>query len=716
MTLPPEILALRPAPHPLIPPHTEEEAEAWMARLAAAATAGAERQPELAAMVGDLMQRRAVITAAHWDRGQPLATDPFRDGFELPQWADADLVLGLKGPRTLERLRALAAQWDAAPHVRRLPEALRRQLGRLPKSILEATILVLVLLGGNRAAKSQYFGKRCMEDAMRIPGLNIRCVAGEDMDQSRENQQDIIWQNLPVEYKRLNGTRDPRRIYHISHTQANGFTLDKCILPNGSTFFFHASNTQEPDVLEGKILGHPLHQGIGWWGDESVRLPWIKKLMERANQYNAFGFWSFTPIDGMTPSIKEIVGEARTLMALPAECLSQERKHVPDCPAGWMPYLQLARTPKTAVMYFHTQLSPFGSGEGKTFRSFYTALCEKHALSSDDIKAKFLFGYTRDTSARCFPMWGSLNVVETSEVPETGTLRIFIDPHGNRPYALIKVLTTPGKQPHGVVVGNWPDQQRYGEWAVASSKPIEGRKGLDGEKGPAQVPNGWAALHYKKMLREWRRIEVPPALRQLLGREKWEESDFEAQMLRVRCPWHRPYIRRALHLGWRGVEPLYERIVEYYGDPRAFAVEHEQGEGKKSLELIWAERHEHPLTKESYGPIHILPASGRALKHGYKLVTDLLEWDKEHPDGFVRNLNAPRLYAVSEATQFRWCMENFTDGGGQGDQDGACKEWADLARHYAEADVRHHAKMLEDYDPRDPEWKPRQKAQAWGGY
>jgi len=79
------------------------------------------------------------------------------------------------------------------------------------------------------------------------------------------------------------------------------------------------------------------------------------------------------------------------------------------------------------------------------------------------------------------------------------------------------------------------------------------------------------------------------------------------------------------------------------------------------------------------GHLRIWPASGQKLEHGESLVSDLLAWDVEKD--FVPHINAPQLYVSEECTQVRWMFENFT---GRAGEEGACKEWSDLLRHYAE--------------------------------
>lgn len=669
------LAALLPEWHPILPSWDIDAARRTIA------AKGIEDYSRLLAM------RRQAAKDAIWDENQPTGSDPYRHGLELPHWADADYLL--KPAKTQADLEGLLHTWRSFPYVQRLPEPLRAELGVMPPATLGLAINLLILLGGNRSGKSEYCSRRVVQSAMRHPGSLILCISGEDMDQSRDNQQRLVWKYLPHDMKLLNGKRDTRGgIFHINYSRKGGFTLDKLILPNGSSILFFASGTQEPDTIQGKAPGHADARCVGVWADESVRLPWMKAALIRANYYNAIVLWSFTPIDGMTPAIKELVGAARTLKALPAELMGQERRHVPDCPPGWMPYLQIPHTPQSAVLYFHTQLSPFGAGG----RTFYDALKAQHEKSGDGIKARFAYGYTEDTTGRKFPGFTNANIVPRHLVPQVGTLRRWADPHGSRPYAHWWTLTTPGDPPTHYVVREWPDEQTHGPWAIPAEKTDStSNKWKDGERGPAQRPLGMGVVDYKKLWRAKERIPIPPALKlwskSVKGGNRRDACSTLDELLaeHVECPWHRPVLRKALLAGGR-LDELYEDIAECYFDPRFCNAEYADDEGTTCLRFKFEEAHKDPDTGAALPDCTITEAAGKDLEHGYGLITDLLSWDRNHPDGLIPGINAPRLYVVEDCTQTRWAFENFT---GLAKGEGASKEWMDLARWLAEADPRH---------------------------
>lgn len=88
------------------------------------------------------------------------------------------------------------------------------------------------------------------------------------------------------------------------------------------------------------------------WPDENLRVNWWLMLQRRLRFQQAQLIWSFTPVAGMTPTIKEAVGNApETIVSKPAELLA-DRVNVPGLPVGHMPYIQRPVTSRARVIYF----------------------------------------------------------------------------------------------------------------------------------------------------------------------------------------------------------------------------------------------------------------------------------------------------------------------------------------------------------------------------
>lgn len=153
----------------------------------------------------------------------------------------------------------------------------------------------------HNSAKSTLMARLTLHLAMNIPGARIRCWSTNE-ESSINDQQRVIWENLPQGYKNLPKKRAVDA--SISYTQKNGFTGGKLILPSikpgypGSEVIFqtYRSWSNDPQVAE------------GWWAhwiwlDESPPAKLFETLLYRL--YDARGRlgMSFTTLDGWTPII-----------------------------------------------------------------------------------------------------------------------------------------------------------------------------------------------------------------------------------------------------------------------------------------------------------------------------------------------------------------------------------------------------------------------------
>lgn len=580
--------------HPMLPLLGAEELEAGLADPVVG--------PELAEMLNRRAERIALGEA-----------DPFRYGWELEHWRAAD-----------EQLR----KWVE---------------------------LVLFIFGGNRSGKSEYAAKRIVQTAVEHGDSILMCLH-ESEASSIETQQKLIWKYLPPELKGLNDKRHP--VYKIRYTVAGGFTERKVVLPNRSELHF-VSYSQEPGAFEGWELGPGDGAiGLGAWADENMPLPWVKMLLFRLASRAAKLVWTFTPTEGMTPTIKDLVGTgAKTLESREAELLAG-RVNVQGLPEGHMPFIQEPLLEKSRVIYFFSKWNPFGRHYEQIKK-----LCAGRESGFTEIRA---YGYARDTVSRAFPGFTDVNIVAPEELPAVGTNYMFTDPAGARNWATLWVRVTPGKAPTLWIYRDWPDARRYGEWAVTASNP---RK-FDGEPGPAQIGFGHGIVQYKRVWLECETVGVGG---------KVERDPYRAGLAQRGAS--RAGSRPAAGDGYATREKIFERYI----DRRAGKNQHAAEKGGTCLveQFALEQRNERTGLVEGERMVFAL-ASGVDINEGITQVNDLLAWNTQEP--LCMGLNAPRLFVSSECKQVIWAMQNWTGADGE---KGASKDFVDLVRYLALADLRH---------------------------
>jgi hypothetical protein len=604
-------------PHPLLPLPSAEEM---------LAAVNSPDPSKLAALVEALNKRRELLAA--------VERDAYRNGFELDHWRDADRLLA-------------------------------------------ELIFVLIMLGGNRSAKSEYCAKRTVQAVVRYPGCNVLCLA-EDMDTSKETQQALIWKYMPPELRGLNQKRDPSGIYKINYSVANGFTEGKVVLPNRAKLHFKSYN-QEPGECEGWEFGARDVLTIGGWADESLRLNWLKMMIRRFKFRPAQLLWSFTPINGMTPTIKEAVGDsAVTLESRFAELLPS-RVNLPGLPVGHMPYIQRPVLERSRVIYFFSEFNKFGvmarQADGTdAYRPYYEGVKEQVAGKPSDYVKRIAYGYTEDTAGRAFPYFGGWNVKKECDLPAEGTNYHLMDPASARNWFMMWVRVTPGNPADYYIYRDWPDEQTFGEWAVPTEREVNdsNRRGWDGDAGPAQKRVlGYGVEQYKDTILT---AEVIGPNEQDPYRQKlWRASEAARQ---VNEPGTDEEEER---------EPVREEIFERLVDPRAGEDPKLQAAGTKTIVQLFQEEQRHPTTGRLTGPRMILwPASGVEMDKGHTAINQLLFFDKTQD--IVPLMNCPRLFVSERCRQVRWALENFT---GLAGETGACKDVIDLVRYMAVSGLRH---------------------------
>jgi hypothetical protein len=539
----------------------------------------------------------AAVAALYAERRQRMFLetedgDAYRYAFELPHWKDAD---------------ALLRQYE-----------------------------FLYVAGGKRASKSEWAAKRTVQAAMEYPRGKIWCLQASERT-SISAQQQLIWKYLPLEIKARNGKSDPRKVWKVNYSQAGGFTDRIIVLPNRTEIHF-LTYGQECKTYQGWDIGahrpeggyNPLIPNIGAWADEDMNLPWLETIKFRSTTRTGKMIWTFSTMEGITSTIKEFLGSPRTVQTRHAELLAN-RINLPGLPVGEMPYIQVCSSPKSAAIYFHSDLNLFGDN----YENVKT-LCAGKSSAYIEENA---YGYARDVMNKAFPLFGGWNVVDPKNVPRTGTNYQLTDPAGARNWATIWVRVAPGGDHY--IYRDWPDAQTYGEWAVPSKDP----KQPDGDAGPAQKSIGLGINQYKELFRT---LETKIS------------------------------VQASTATGSSVASPHREVIFDRYIDPRAGRNPHIDDEGGTCIidEFL-----------NEPDPLEFRPASGVERSTGITHVNTLLYFEKEKP--LVPILNAPKLFVSADCLQVIWMFSNYTDRGGE---KGGCKDFADLVRYMGLADLQYYEK------------------------
>jgi hypothetical protein len=591
-------------------------------------------------------------------------TDPLEWGFELETWRDSDgLLNGESGKQ----------------------KATEHPTSNIQHPTSNEACEVLGIFGGNRAGKTWYAVKRACQTAELFAGARI-AILSEGETPSISTVQPMAWFYFKGRYGHLNGKRDV--VYKINYSQANGFSDKKLVLPNGSEIYF-LTYGQEAGDFEGWEFGAPawayeetkarrvaegkfVPPNIGAVADESMPLKWLQMLSRRVKFRKAKLLWSFTPVKGITPAVKELVGSsAVTIESRPSELLP--RKNLPDLPEGQMPYIRRCAFSRTMAIHFFSDMSPFGASPGRTYYDEIKELC---AGKSSEYVERVAYGMARDSVARAFPKFGPWNVVQRHQLPAVGTNYFFCDPAGARNWFMLWVRVTPGNPGSLYIYRDWPDLAAYGEWAVATEREVndEARKGWDGDPGPAQPGLGLGVVGYKRVILECERVRGKDE-----GRMMNDETD----------PYRARLIERARRRG-EDLSEVREEIAERFVDPRAGASEHLAEEGGTCIVDEFGDEQRDSQGKVTGPAMDLTPASGVGRRQGsdenegLTLVNELLDWNQE--EKLVTVVNQPHLFVCEDAAQVRWMFENYT---GRGGEKGACKDPADLARYMALAKLEY---------------------------
>ena len=354
--------------------------------------------------------------------------DPYRHGYEMPHWKAADAMLS------------------------------------------EPDVNELLILGGNRATKSEYAAKRVAMMLCQRPNLRVWCIHTTNMS-SVQMQQPLVHKYLPSEYK----TAKKAKVTNVSFTQKNGFSDNSFVLPNKSQCYF-LNQSQDMKVIEGGEVDLI-------WIDEEISAEWLKTLRFRIATRSGKLILTFTPISGYTSVVKEYMAGAQIVKWLPASMLP-DTINVPGGEVGMMPHVATCHKSNARVMWFHSELNNYSP-----FIEIKRALAGR---SNYEIKIR-AYGYAESLAGSQFPRFGNWNVIPADQIPKQGTNYMAVDPAGARNWFMLWIRV----DEHGrkFVYREWPDVS-LGEWSIPGEK-------ADGKPGTAQRNGaGRGIADYKALIAE----------------------------------------------------------------------------------------------------------------------------------------------------------------------------------------------------------------------
>jgi phage terminase large subunit-like protein len=383
--------------------------------------------PDVKMLVEKLgIEKAAQILEIREDKILAEKLDPYRHGFEPEHWKKADELLKNKQE--------------------------------------------ILVLGGNRAGKTEWMAKRVIQTLINKDNAMVWCLHTTQKS-SIQMQQNVVWKYMPPELKNCKKTK----VTNIAYSQKNGFSEESFILPNGSQCVF-MNYAQKRDVIEGGECDLI-------WCDELVPMDWVETLRYRIVTRRGKLAITFTPISGYSQVVKDFVAGCTFKEWLPATILDPNVSYVGGVPKGHMPFVAHAHRNNASVLWFHSQLNPYNP-----FDELVKTLDGKN-LYEKKIRA---YGWADNTVGNQFPRFSDTHIIDSKDVPAEGTNYMVVDPAGARNWFMI--WARKGNDGNLYVYREFPDIS-YGEWALPSEKP-------DGKEGMAQRNGaGMGIDDYKKLIR-----------------------------------------------------------------------------------------------------------------------------------------------------------------------------------------------------------------------
>lgn len=590
---------------------------------------------------------------------------------ELPKdWLQPHPVLPLP---TRQQVLALMAQGEAGRQ--RLEKTLKERAeliarekddpiryGYRPQTFLDVRELLqdhdeIFMSGQNRSGKTRCAVDIAVEDLVTKPNRQW-LFFDTSQDTSRDKQQAAVFEMLPPEWRKIaknNGRARQKGDIYLSYSKGTGFTNGLFVLPNGSKAVF-GNYKQDVGIYEGYEID-------GVWFDENAPLSFIEAMAFRVGQgRRMILLFTFTPVKGGAPvytaSVQRFFAGARIARTKPAELLAPDRVHVKGCPPGHMPYVLQCRNPRAAVVFFHWGSNPYGANK---------EVKQKVAGQSDAVVKVRAYGWVDKLVQSAFPKFKrGVHTVKPERFwqeiyPRGGTWYVASDPRPSRNWFIKWYFVTP--EGWTIVVWEWPDLPRYGEWALPPSDNPTASSGLrvDYRPGEAQTTEAGRGLaSYKSLLLE-REGWVYDA-----EKEVWVANEHTKRVQRrVMDPRFGGSEVPSQDEGETIIEMLAKDFIED-GKGQRLPIRDNQGRAVPGME--WEQ-----------APASAVHGAGSALE----MIVNAMDYDDSKP---VSIENCPRWYVLEDCHHSILAYEEFTNAGSEKD---ALKDIVDCDRYFVKSDCHY---------------------------
>lgn len=586
----------QPTEHPTLPIPTPAEMQQM----------GAEKWLELMTLRERIIEREKA--------------DPLNYGWEPTIWRICDAIMGFDWVSEKEAERIRACLGFAAP------------------------VDQMLIMGGNRASKSEYAAKRVQQLLNRTEKALAWCFHSSNQN-SVEYHHPLLWRYMPSNLKQT--IRTPTT--YVSYNAKYGFSDNKFVLPNESVCVFR-NYEQDAAKLEGGDINVA-------WCDELVPPEVVESLRLRTATRAGKTIVTFTPVRGYTATVKifqdgaEAVrespafllprdaGEEREDLALALEDCTQWLEGKSGCPAvpGGRRFETAIRVMKCfegdrAIVFFFTPDNPYGNPA--------KVLERIRGRPKPYIRERWYGRANKMLSSR-FPKFDlKVHGINAAEIPLAGTNYHLVDPASGRNFFMMWVRRTK----EGLYVcREWPGNYEIPGYGIPGPWALPDGKKADGKMGPGQDTFGFGLLQYKA---------------EIARLEGWQDATKPLDEKEAARP------ERDRIADWKEEHGVKEKIEERRMDSRFASAP--KLENDRTVTLL-----------EEFDKIHLtfVPTPGDDIWEGVALINDALDYDTDKPVDFF---NKPKLFVNRDCINTIFALQNWTGADGT---KGACKDPIDLLRY-----------------------------------